>query len=174
MAESTAADLFREAILACRAEQWRQGLDLLTRLAKLAERGGNLPGAFYSFLGLAMARVEGRKQEGMQLCRHALEAQPGEVDNHVNLATMYLLVGRKHSAFVVVEKAQRRFPTHVRLAALHEKLGVRRPPVVGFLPRRNPVNVALGRARHWWVMQMAEAKAKHEERSDVRDGSDNA
>jgi hypothetical protein len=163
------AETFREAILACRAEQWRQGLDLLTRVAREAERRGNLPGAFYSYLGLAMARVEGRKQEGMQLCRHALETEPREVDNHINLATLYLLVGRRHSAWVLVERAQRRFPNHARLAALHERLGVRRPPVFKFLPRGNAVNVVLGRARHWWSVQMNEAKARHEEGRQVQD-----
>lgn len=171
MTETTPApaDLFREAILACRSEQWRQGLELLTRVAQLAERRGNLPGAFYSYLGLAMARVEGRRQEGMQLCRHALDSEPKEVDNHINMATMYLLVGRRHSAFVVVEKARRRFPDHARLAAVHQRLGVRREPVFKFLPRGNPLNRALGRARHWWVVQFNEAKARQEERTEVQD-----
>lgn len=166
---SETAEAFREAILACRAEQWRQGLDLLTRVAQQAERRGNLPGAFYSYLGLAMARVEGRRQEGMQLCRHALDSEPKEVDNHINMAMMYLLVGRRHSAFVVVEKARRRFPDHARLIALHERLGVRRPPVLGFMPRGNPLNIVLGRARHWWVMQMEQAKARHEDEAEVKD-----
>ncbi len=166
---TTPAEAFRQAVLACRAEQWRQGLDLLTRVAREAERRGNLPGAFYSYLGLAMARVEGRKQEGMQLCRHALEAEPREVDNHINLAMMYLLVGRRHSAFVLVERAGRRFPDHPRLAALHERLGVRKPPVFTFLPRGNPANVLLGRARHWWRVQFNEARARREEQTEVRD-----
>jgi hypothetical protein len=169
MSEDNPALLFREAILACRAEQWRHGLDLLTRVAHIAERRGNLPGAFYSYLGLAMARVEGRKQEGMQLCRHALEAQPGEVDNHINLATLYLFMGRRHSAFVLVERARRWFPDNARVAALHERLGIRKPSVFPFLSRRNPCNVLVGRARHWWILQFNEAKAKREEQIGLSD-----
>jgi len=169
MSEDNPALAFREAILACRAEQWRHGLELLTRVAQIAEHRGNLPGAFYSYLGLAMARVEGRKQEGMQLCRHALETQPGEADNHLNLATLYLFLGRRHSAFVLIERARRWFPDNARVAALHERLGIRKPSVFRFMSRKNPLNVLAGRFRHWWILQFNQAKAKQEEQMDLSD-----
>src|SRR5512142_634233 len=98
MGDVTPAEAFREAILLCRAERWRDGLTLLQQVAREAEHQGNLPGAFYSYLGVAMARVEGRKREGMELCRHALATQPGEPDNHLNLASIYLILGRRRAA----------------------------------------------------------------------------
>jgi hypothetical protein len=162
------AGALQEAIETCRAEQWRQGLEQLNRLARQYEPSASLPGVFYSYLGLAIARVEGRKQEGLQLCKHALETQANKADNHINLATLYLLVGRRHAAFLVVDRASRWFPDSARVLALVDRLGVRQPPVFGFLSRGNPLNVMLGQARHWLRVQSTQAKARYEEQSDLR------
>lgn len=161
------ADEFRQAVLACRAERWREGLDLLTRVAQNAERRGNLPGMFYSYLGLAMARCEGRRREGMELCRHAVREQPGEPDNHLNLAYVYLTLGRRESAILAMEAGLAVNPEHERLLALHAKLGVRDDPPLRFLPRGHAANVALGRLRHGWRARLAERRARREEARDA-------
>jgi len=145
----TPAEAFREAILLCRAERWREGLTLLQQVAREAERQGNLPGAFYSYLGLAMARVEGRRQEGLELCRFAVGVQPLEPDNHLHLAAVYVMLGRRRAAVQAVEAGLMLQPAHARLLALQQEIGRRRRPALGFLSRSHPVNVLAGRARHW-------------------------
>lgn len=173
MAEQPWTAALQEAILACRAEQWRQGLEQLNRLAAQYEPEGSLPGVFYSYLGLARARVEGRKKEGLELCKFALERQANKSDNHVNLAAMYLLVGRRHAAFLVADRAAKWFEDDPRVLALVDRLGVRQPPVLGFLARSNPVNVLLGQARHRLRLQFNEARAKYEEQSEIDDSPRN-
>jgi hypothetical protein len=165
----TPAEDFRQAILACRAERWREGLELLTRVAQNAERRGNLPGMFYSYLGLAMARCEGRRREGLELCRHAVREQPDEPDNHLNLAYVYLTLGRRESAVQALRSGLLKEPRHERLLALHDRLGVRDEPPLRFLPRSHVLNIQLGRARHWWRTRQAERRAAHEEDGEAID-----
>jgi len=169
-ASGNPAEEFRQAIHACRAERWREGLDLLTRVAQNAERRGNLPGMFYSYLGLAMARCEGRRREGMELCRHAVREQPEEPDNHLNLAYVYLTLGRRESAILAMQAGLERNPDHERLLALHAKLGVRDQPPLPVLPRGHAVNVSLGRVRHWWRTRQAERRERLAEEHEAIDG----
>ncbi|HEY6100595.1 MAG TPA: hypothetical protein VIW03_14255, partial [Anaeromyxobacter sp.] len=42
------------------------------------------------------------------------------------------------------------WPDHPGLVAARDAMGLRRPPVIPFLSRRNPLNVALGKLRHRW------------------------
>ena len=163
------AEDFRKAILACRAERWREGLDLLTRVAQNAERRGNLPGMFYSYLGLAMARCEGRRREGLELCRHAVREQPEEADNHLNLAFVYLTLGRRESAVLAMETGLKTHPEHDRLLEFHARLGKRDEPPLQFLPRAHPVNVTLGRVRHWWRTKQAERRERRDEEGEAID-----
>lgn len=160
------AEDFRQAIHLCRAERWREGLELLTRVAQVAERRGNLPGMFYSYLGRAMARCQGRRSEGMELCRHAVRVQPEESDNHLNLAYLYLALGRRRSAIQAMERGLELHPTNERLLALQERLGMRRAPPLGFIGRSHPVNVIAGQARHWVLSRLAARRLRREEEQD--------
>ncbi len=138
---------FKQGILACRKNQWHEGYDLLMRVAQLAERRGNLPGVFYSYLGAAMARCEGRRRDGMELCRYALRLQPEQPENYLNLASVYLMLGRRAPALRAIADGLVLAPWHVRLLEMRDSLGVRQPPVFPFLPRSNPVNSLSGRVR---------------------------
>jgi len=173
MAEQPWTGALQQAILACRAEQWRQGLQQLEQLGRQYEQDGTLPGIFYSYLGLARARVEGRKKEGLELCKFALARQANKPDNHVNLAAMHLLVGQRHAAFLVADRASRFFPDDPRVLALVDRLGVRQSPVLGFLARSNPINVLLGQLRHRLRVQFSEARARYEEKGEVDDSLTN-
>lgn len=164
---SNPAEDFRQAILVCRAERWREGLDLLTRIAQTAERGGNLPGMYYSYLGVAVARCEGRRHEGLELCRHAVREQPEEPDNQLHLAYVYLMLGRRESAVLALQAGLARDSNHERLLALHARLGVRDAPPLQFLPRAHTLNVMLGGARHRWRTRSAERRARREEASET-------
>jgi hypothetical protein len=163
----TPAEVFRQGVLACRAQKWREGLDLLTTLAQKSERQGNLPGLFYSFLGVAMARCEGRRQEGMQLCRYAVSVQPEEPDNHLNLALLYVMVGRRQAAIRALEDGLELQPNHPRLMELLRHLGIRRRPPLPFLPRTNPANVLLGQVRHRLLSLIEERRARRREELEL-------
>jgi hypothetical protein len=148
-APGSPAALFREGIQLCRQGKWREGFDRLSRVAPKAERGGNLPGVYYSYLGVGMARVEGRRRDGLELCRYGVQTQPTEPDNHLNLARVYLMLGRRRAAITALETGLALNPRHPRLLEFHEEMGVRRPPVLRFLDRAHRINVLAGRVRHW-------------------------
>lgn len=135
---------FRQAVAACRADNWRQGYLILTRLAGEAGPKKTLPGVFYSYLGVAVARCEGQKHQGMELVRYGLKLQPFKADNYANLAQMNVILGRRQEALKALERGMALSPFSPRLKELRRSLGVRRPPPIRFLARDNPINVILG------------------------------
>ena len=146
--ELAPAEAFRRAVTAAREERWRDVLDLLSGVARRAEARGNLPGLFYSCLGVAVARCEGQRKEGVELCRYAVGIQPEEPDNHLHLATVYLMLGRKRAAVGAIVEGLGLRSDHRRLLELQRRVGVRRPPPIRFLGRTNPLNVVIGQIRH--------------------------
>jgi len=134
----------RQGIRACREGRWREGLNLLTPLAQQEERHGRLPPLFYSYLGHAIARCEGRKAVGMELCRHAISLDPFRPENHLNLAHLNLIVGNRRGAVRSLQRGLALDPDHAGLLELQKTLGVRRRPMIPWLDRSNPLNVMLG------------------------------
>jgi len=141
-------------VRACRAGDWWEGHDALTRLAQQEERYRKLPGLFYSYLGQAMARCEGRRREGLDLCLHAVEIEPFQPENYVNLAEVYVMLRNKRGALRAVDRGLRVDPSHQGLLRVARSLGDRRRPPIPFLSRSNPLNRNLGlmssRLRYGW------------------------
>lgn len=143
-----AHDLAWKGIALCREGRWRQGLDILRRVAATDDRQGDLPGLFYSYLGFGIARFDRRVREGLQLCEAAVKREFYQPENYLNLARTELLAGRRQAAIEAIAAGRRIDPEHPGLAAFHDEVGVRRPPVLQFLSRRNLLNRLLGRLRH--------------------------
>lgn len=131
----------------CRRSEWDMGLLLLGRLAEGPERGA-MPGVFYSYLGYGIARCEQRMSEGMKLCRHAVKIEFYQPDNYLNLARTALLANDRKAAIEAVRAGLAIDPHYLDLLSLARELGVRRPPVLAFLSRNNPLNRLLGAVRH--------------------------
>lgn len=157
------AAAFKEAVNHCRNERWRKGYDLLTRVAQHVESRGNLPGLFYSYLGLSMAHCEGRRRDAMELCRYGLRLDPIKPEAYLNIAQVYVMLGRRESAVVAVRQGLELRPGHVRLLELQRTLGQRQRPTFPFLARRNPLNSLTGRARAWVARQRQAARERREE-----------
>lgn len=157
------AEAFRRGIEACRKERWHDGYNLLIRVSQQVEQRGNLPGVFYSYLGLAMARCDGRRRDGMELCRYAVRVQPDQPENYLNLASAYLMLGRRSEAVRAIATGLEVNPGHRRLQQLHATVGVRQPPVIPFLPRTNPLNSLAGRGRSWWRRRRQAAEERRAE-----------
>jgi Flp pilus assembly protein TadD len=154
---------FQQGITLCRKEKWREGYELLARVAERVERRGNLPGVFYSYLGVSMARVEGRRRDAMELCRYALRLDPNDAECYLNIASVYLMLSRRRAAVRAVEHGLAMRPAHPRLNELRQALGVRRQPLFASLPRAHPLNSWLGRARGWVRSRRRAAQERREE-----------
>lgn len=163
-------EALREGIRACRQGNWRAGLRLLTPLAQQEAKAGTLPGFFYAYLGHAIARCEGRRHVGLELCRHAVELQPFQPVNHLNLARTYLLIGNRRLALRSLKKGLAIDSTHRELLELSREMGVRRRPPIPFLPRENPLNRWLGKLTYWFRRQEEEARKRQQEEAKLEKG----
>lgn len=140
-------EVVRRGIECCRRDDWDRGLYYLGQVAQADHRSTALPGLFYSYLGYGIARCQRRVQEGLKLCRHSIKVQFYETENYLNLARTCLLANERTEAIYAVLDGLKVDPQSLELQALHRELGIRRRPVLGFLSRRNPLNLLLGRVR---------------------------
>ena len=131
-------------IRACSEGEWRDGL---THLSRLEHRTDQLPGLFYSYLGHAIARCEGRKQDGLAMCLHAVEIEPFQPANYLNLARSYLLVRNRKEAIRTLRRGLALDSDHRGLLAFHRRLGIRRRRPIRFLARANSFNRLLGQVK---------------------------
>ena len=153
----------QDGVLACRRGDWRTGLNILTQLAQESAGEKALPGIFYSYLGVAMARVEGRKRESIELCRYGVQLAPRDPENRLNLARAYLINRNRHQAIKQLHVGLRISPSNRRLRELEREIGTRRPPAIRFLSRDNPLNMWIGRLTYRWE------KARQEREEFERD-----
>jgi hypothetical protein len=99
----------------------------------------------------------------MELVRYAIKLQPREPDNHCNMATLCLMLGRRGEAHRAALAGLRLHPSHRRLLELERQMGIRRRPPVTWLSRSNPLNVILGQVtfayREWQRRRREEREA---------------
>jgi tetratricopeptide (TPR) repeat protein len=134
-------------------ESYRRGRDLLARSEldaalghfRTAHQIDRASPRYRSFYGLGLALVERRFDRALELCRSAAKEEFFNPELYHNLARVHLAFGFKAEAIRYLRRGLMIDPgSSAMLADLHE-LGLRRRPVLGFLPRRHPVNRLLGR-----------------------------
>ena len=99
-----------------------------------------------SYYGLCLAHL-GEVHRGRQMCVRAVDLQPADVVLRVNLGKVHRIAGDNaaaHRSFVHAWQVDRRHPGPASELA---RMGIRRPPVIGFLPRHHWCNRQLGRLR---------------------------
>lgn len=112
----------------------------------LEEEPGN---PFYvSYLGVAVAATEQKWAEAEELCRSAIRMSRRQAQLYLNLAEVYVAADRKLDAADTLVRGLRYSPHDQRLKIGLDRLAIRRPPVLKFLPRGHMVNRNLGRLRH--------------------------
>ena len=137
-------------------KEFREGLTLLangyagkamSHFARARQLDRNNP--FYlSYQGLALAAAEQKWDEAEELCYTALRMHRTQVELYLNLAEVYRLAGKKSDAVETLTTGLKFTKRDPRLAQALRKLGMRRPPVLGFLDRQSFLNKELGRLRH--------------------------
>ena len=96
-----------------------------------------------TFLALCIAKERGLYSKAIAICEEAIAIEPVNPVHFLNLGRIYLLKGEKAEAIRVFRlglKAER----NKRIIEELEKLGIRKPPVISFLSRGNPINKYLG------------------------------
>jgi tetratricopeptide (TPR) repeat protein len=156
---------FREGLARLRDGDAIAAIELLRQAAK---RDPENP-YYLSYFGLGLGHAEGMWGEAERLCHRAVCRGRRQAQLYLNLAEVYVASGRRQAAADTLALGLHYMPHDARLRDEFSKLIIRRPQVLHFLPRAHPVNRALGRLRHvfllhtprrrWLQVQPSEARA---------------
>ena len=129
---------FEKALAALAEEECVAAMAHLEKALKLDDHPG-----WYSFLGYCIAKERGQVKKGIELCRAALMHESNNPDHYYNLGRIHLLAGNKEEALGAFRQgvAEGGSPELVKLL---EEIGTRKPPLISFLHRDNPLNTYLG------------------------------
>ncbi|HEY6101285.1 MAG TPA: tetratricopeptide repeat protein, partial [Anaeromyxobacter sp.] len=110
---------------------------------------------FMSWYGVTLVLVEKNSNLGLVLCEQALRVAGPDPELLLNQARVHLSMNQRERAVRAILRGLELFPQDARLAAARDAMVMRRPPVIPFLSRNNPLNRLLGRMRHSWKQRNA-------------------
>ena len=110
---------------------------------------------YISYLGVAIAAAEQKWAEAEKMCHSAMRMNRRQALLYLNLAEVYVAADRKHDAADILARGLHYAPHDVRLKMALDRLALRRPPVLAFLPRTHAINRNLGRLRHHAMQVLA-------------------
>ena len=111
---------------------------------------------YASYYGLGLALVERRFNRAVELCRTAVKEEFFSPDLYHNLARVHLAFGFKAEGIRYLRRGLMIDPAHSGILEEVSGLGVRRHPVLRFLPRGHFLNRWLGRLRKRFGDEAAE------------------
>lgn len=103
---------------------------------------------FMSGYAWLLTQIPGQERSGLELARRLSIQHPTRPYVQLNLARCLLATGEKFEGMRTLKRLLRSETLQEISQEMLEWLGVRRPPLIPFLKRSNPVNHALGRIRH--------------------------
>lgn len=166
--ERESALLIQQGIDAVRADEFLLGFTLLSEAYRGPAVENKTPDGL-SFYGLCLALVEKKYKPAIELCRRAVELQFYHAEHYVNLAKVYLAAGNRKKAISTLEDGLKVLPDDESIIAFRRQVGVRARPPIPFLPRSNPLNIAIGRAIY--ARKLARARQKAEQRAAAREAA---
>jgi len=110
---------------------------------------------YISYVGVAVAAAEQKWAEAEKLCHSAMRMNRRQAQLYLNLAEVYVAADRKQDAADVLARGLHYAPHDTRLKMALERLALRRPAVLPFLPRQHAINRNLGKLRHHALQVLA-------------------
>lgn len=107
--------------------------------------------AVCSYYALCIAKERGQVSNAISLCNEAIQKEPGNSLHYLNLGKVYLVDNNKEEA-IKTFRAGLDYETNPLIVDELNKLGPRKPPILPFLERSNPINRYLGimfRTKKW-------------------------
>ncbi len=99
--------------------------------------------AWYSYLGYCVAKERGQIRKGIDLCQLSMEREQENPVHYLNLGMIHLVSGEKLEALRLFREGLTKGDNEEIRRKLSE-IGTRRPPVISWLSRSNPLNKTLG------------------------------
>ena len=97
-----------------------------------------------SSYGLCLARVEGKRKMGAELCQKAIQLQSYEAKHRANLVRVYIVAKNRKKAVETLDDSMRKLRNDPELLRVRQEIGYRQAPMLTFLPRQNPINKFFG------------------------------
>lgn len=138
------------------AEEYLIALNAFSTLYSEGYRSGAAEGL--SYYGVAVALVNKKYKDAIELCQKAIKLQFLNPSHYVNLAKVYNAAGHRRKAIATLEQGLGVLPGNRVIISYWKTMGVRSRPPIPFLSRDNPLNVALGRARYQRRQKAAEKR----------------
>jgi len=144
MNQSEGASEFKKGLQALRGGYLNSALG---HMQKAVENDKNDP-IYLSFYGLALARTCTDWAMAEAYCLAAVQMKPADVQLYLNLAEVYHRGARMQDALSALYNGLQFTKWDPLLVRAVEGFGIRRPPVLPFLDRKNFLNRHLGKLRH--------------------------
>jgi tetratricopeptide (TPR) repeat protein len=96
-----------------------------------------------SCFAFCIARERGQLSQAISLCTQAMRQEPQNPVHYLNLGRIYLLTGMKLDAIKILREGLRHEKNQQIIDEL-DSLGTRKPPILFFLKRSNPLNKYIG------------------------------
>lgn len=96
-----------------------------------------------SYYAFCIAKERGQVSKAISLCRESIKREPENSLHYLNLGRIYLLEHNKTEAIRILREGLN-FEKNQQIVEELNKLDIRKPPVIGFLKRSNPINKYFG------------------------------
>jgi tetratricopeptide (TPR) repeat protein len=97
----------------------------------------------WSYYAFCIAKERGQITKSILLCKDAIKHQPENSSHYLNLGRIYLFINKKGEAITIFREGLNQQPNQQIIDELN-RLMTRKPPVIRFLDRNNPINKYLG------------------------------
>jgi tetratricopeptide (TPR) repeat protein len=96
-----------------------------------------------SYYAFCIAQARGQVHKAISLCEEAIKKEPGNSQHYLNLGRIYLVDHNKEYAMRIFREGLNCESNQQIIDELN-RLGPRKPPIIPFLKRSNPINKHLG------------------------------
>jgi Flp pilus assembly protein TadD len=144
-------DLYAAAEASIKRGNYRRAAALLNDALKISPENP----IYLSMLGFCVG-TQGNLDAAESICRKAVKRAPQEPIVYVNLGRVLFEQGRRKEAREALMRAYKLDNTSAPAALELSRMGVRRKPMIPLIGRNHPLNVQLGKLRHW--IQQRKAK----------------
>jgi len=134
-----AEELFAKAMDAQQSGDTVTALDLLEKAIGLERKP-----QFCSNLAVCLAKEKRDFKRAVSLCKEAIKSDPKNPIHFLHLGKVHILANQKKDAIRIFYMGLRYAENRDIIAEL-KRIGRRRPPIISFLDRSNPLNKMLGK-----------------------------
>lgn len=96
-----------------------------------------------SYYAFCIAKARGQVSKAISLCEGAIKKEPQNSIHYLNLGRIYLIDNNKADAIETFREGLK-YEANQQIVDELNRLGTRKPPIIRFLERSNPLNKYLG------------------------------